>query len=91
VTIRSLGCGEKEAIALAIEIQADRVILDDHQGRELAKRLGLQVVGTVGILLAAKRRRLIPAVKPQLDALLRADFFIATKWYREALLQAGEL
>jgi uncharacterized protein len=88
---RSLGRGEKETISLGMEIQADRIILDDYQARELAKRLGLHVVGTVGILLAAKRRQLIPSVKPHLDSLLEVGFFLSNKWYRHALIEADEL
>jgi predicted nucleic acid-binding protein len=55
-----LGAGEGEAISLALELDADRVIIDELAGRSLAQHLGLPLIGTLGILLVAKRRSLIP-------------------------------
>jgi hypothetical protein len=57
-----LGAGESEAMALALVLHADRVLLDELAGRKLALRLGVPVIGSVGVLLAAKRKSLIPAV-----------------------------
>ena len=48
---RRLGKGEAQAIALALEKQADLVILDDHVARTEAMRLGLEVKGTLGMLV----------------------------------------
>lgn len=87
----SLGPGESEAISLAIEIEAQLVILDDRPARRLAQALGLSVIGTLGILLAAQRRSLLPAVKPCLDALLNHDFRISSALYERILTDAGEL
>jgi uncharacterized protein len=56
----TLGQGEREAIALAIETAADLVILDDRQGRRLARMRGLAVTGTVGVLVEARARGLVP-------------------------------
>jgi predicted nucleic acid-binding protein len=58
----SLGPGESEAISLALELGARWVILDERSARRVAEALGLPVVGTLGILLAAKRRGLLDAV-----------------------------
>jgi uncharacterized protein len=63
-----LGAGEAEAMALAAQRRC-RVILDDHQARSAATRIGVEVIGTVGVLLLAKRNGLIPVVGPLLDAL----------------------
>jgi len=57
----SLGAGESQTLALGLEISASLVILDERPARKLALVLGLPVVGTAGILLAAKRANLIPA------------------------------
>lgn len=54
----SLGDGEREALALALEIQADRILLDDRIARRAADELKLVVTGTVGVLLGAKRHGL---------------------------------
>ena len=88
---RDLDRGEAETIALALELKADLVLLDEKEGRHAARRLGLQVVGTVGILLEAKARGLIGVVRPHLDALRRmAGFYLASSVYRYALTLANE-
>ena len=48
-----LGTGEREAIALALEIRADALLMDDREGREEARRLGLDVLGTLRVLAGA--------------------------------------
>jgi predicted nucleic acid-binding protein len=84
------GRGEKEAISLALELGPSQIILDDQPARRLARRLGLSVVGTVGILLAAKRLGQLQRVQPALDDLLRAGFFLSPELYQRVLIQAGE-
>lgn len=86
----SLGAGESEAISLALELQAQMLILDDRPARRLAQTLHVPVIGTVGILLAGKRRNLLPAVRPSLDALIQQDFRIAPRLYEQILIDAGE-
>lgn len=87
----SLGAGESEAISLAIETNARLVILDDRPARRLAQAMSLPVIGTLGILLAAKRRGLLPAIRPCLDALMSFNFRIASDLYDRVLNDAGEL
>ena len=55
--------GESEAISLALEVRASRLIVDDLQARRLATSLGLTIIGTTGLLLAAKQKGLIRAVR----------------------------
>ena len=86
----SLGAGESEAISLALETQAQLLILDDRPARRLAQALRLPVIGTLGILLAAKQRQLIPTIRPCLDLLLQNDFRIAQPLYEQILADAGE-
>lgn len=86
-----LGPGESEAISLALELDADRLILDELPARSLAQSLGLTMIGTLGILLAAKRRGLIPAVREPMDVLRRAAFRVAPDLYENVLRKAGEL
>jgi predicted nucleic acid-binding protein len=87
---RSFGVGEREALALAVEVQAERILLDDRPARRVALELKLLVTGTVGILLVAKRRRLVPLVRPYIDALIEKSFFIGSDVYDEILRLAGE-
>ena len=89
-SLTDLDLGECGAIALAEEIDAQRVIIDDRAAREVAIARGLPVVGTVGVLIAAKARHLIPAVKPILDALLAHGARISDELYRQALTTTGE-
>ena len=91
VTRVGLGPGESEAISLALELNADRVIIDELAGRSLAQRLGLPLIGTLGILLAAKRRGLIPAIREPVDTLRRTGFRVSNDLYEDMLHRAGEL
>lgn len=87
----SLGRGESETLSLALELGAQRVILDERAARRLAHSLSIPVIGTLGILTAALREDLIPALRPLLDALLDHDFRIAERLYESVLRDAGEL
>ncbi len=83
--------GEAEAIALAADLKADFVIIDEQEGRRLATQAGLSVIGVLGILLRAKQRGQISAVKPELQSLRnRARFFIAPALEARILAAAGE-
>jgi predicted nucleic acid-binding protein len=87
---RRLGDGELEAIALAIELKADQIIIDDRPARRLAEASGLNVIGTLGLLLGAKRAGLIDRIRPELDSLLKTSFFLSPELYNELLRGAGE-
>jgi predicted nucleic acid-binding protein len=86
----SLGAGESETLALALEVGASLVILDERPARKLALVLGLPVVGTAGILLAAKRAGLILEVRPLLDALIEHGFRVSTALRDRVLADAAE-
>lgn len=57
----SLDRGERDTLTMAKQLGADRVIIDERIGRNMAELLGLKVVGTLGVLLMAKERGLIPS------------------------------
>jgi predicted nucleic acid-binding protein len=67
--------GEAEAIALAIELKADELLIDERLGRREATRLGVPITGVLGVLLIAKQRGLIAAVKPVMDELIAQAVF----------------
>lgn len=88
---RDLDRGEAETIALALELQADLVLLDEKEGRRVARRLGLKVLGVAGVLLEGKVAGEIAAVRPYLDALRQtAGFYLNEAVYRRVLALAGE-
>lgn len=68
--------GEADVLALAQERSARLVIMDERRGRRYAKRLGLPVTGTVGILLAAKERGLVTAITPLLETLVQEGLYL---------------
>jgi predicted nucleic acid-binding protein len=83
--------GEAEAIALAVERPGCALLLDESRGRRVAERFGLDVVGTLGVLVRAKRAGLVPAVRPLVAALREAHGFrVAAEVVASALREAGE-
>lgn len=81
-----LHLGEVEAIVLAAELDASLLLRDERKGRELATSLGLQVTGTLGILIQAKLNGYIQNVKPLMDQLITtAGFWLKQKVYAEGL------
>jgi hypothetical protein len=83
--------GEAAAIALAVETDADLLLIDERRGRQAAIRLGLKVLGTLGLLIEAKRRGLLPAVAPVLrDLLEKVGFRVSERLYLSVLTEAGE-
>lgn len=88
---RDLDRGEAETIALALELHADLVLLDERDGRYAAQRFELQVVGVLGILLEAKSKGHIESVKPRLDALRqKAGFYIHDSLYHQVINLVSE-
>lgn len=86
-----LDAGEAEAIALAMEIKADLLLLDERLGRKAASRLGLRSIGLLGVLIEAKRKGFIVAVKPLLDNMIaKAGFWVGPQLYARVIREAEE-
>jgi len=75
--------GEAAVIHLALERNIRHICLDDRRGRRVAKALGLEIFGLLGLLTRAKRQGVIPALKPQVERLLEAG-----ARYSPALIEA---
>jgi uncharacterized protein len=88
---RDLDDGEAHAIALAIELDAELLLMDEREGRRQAQRFGLKVIGVVGLLLEAKIQHKITYIQPELDALRQqAGFYISNQLYDDVLKHAKE-
>ncbi len=85
-----IGAGEAEAIVLALEQQPAVVLIDDLKARRFAKMNGLNLIGTMGILLKAKKDGLIKEIKPLISELLLSDIRISTKIIEITLQAARE-
>ena len=87
---RDLDKGEAEAIALATEVDADWLLMDERDGRKTARSMKLKVVGVLGVLLKAQRNGKLNSLKKAMDRLQeKAGFYIRADLY-SAIIQEGE-
>jgi predicted nucleic acid-binding protein len=89
--LSGLDPGEAEALALALEIKADLVLLDEVRGRAAARKLFLRAVGTLGVLIEAKRKGLVSRVAEELQKLrTHSQLHLTTELEQQVLSLAGE-
>ncbi len=91
-TLRAiLDQGEAEAIVLAMELNAELLIIDERPGRAIARQYSLNITGVLGVLLEAKRQGVIFAVKPLMDQLInQVEFWVDGQLYKTVLQAANE-
>lgn len=83
--------GEAEAISLAVSIGADILVIDEYEGRKVAARFGLRLIGVGGILLVAKEKGIIKSVKFLLDRIIsETKFRLSSKIYADIISLADE-
>lgn len=85
-----LDAGESEALVLSRQLSAEALLLDDSDAVRIAANMSVNVLRTPGVFRLAKERHLIPAIRPKLDALRSAGFWLREDHYRIILENAGE-
>ena len=85
-----LGAGESSVLAWARSHPGSVAIIDDLQGRRCASALQVPVVGTLGIVLMAKRRGAIPVARPVLEKLVARGMYLSAQIIEQALALVGE-
>lgn len=86
---QKIDAGEASAIAVAIEYGCG-VLMDDKAGRKMATNAAVPVIGTVGVLVLAKRKGLVPLAMPLLKALALSGYFLSDEIIAAALVASGE-
>lgn len=86
-----LGRGELEAMALYKRLHADLLLLDEQRARKVARLNGIQVIGSQGVLLRAKEKGIVTALKPMFDKLEASDIRISQRLIQNTLRLAGEV
>ena len=86
----ALHLGEASAIALALETDNATLVIDEKDGRNVARQLGIRITGTLGILLKARNQNRIPELRPLVEKLRNKGFRISEQLVQEILLQVGE-
>jgi len=82
--------GEASAIALGLESPNSLLIMDERKGRRLAQDLGLQTIGTLGILLEGKKEGYISVLRPLIDQIAQTNFRVSVDLLNDILLKGGE-
>lgn len=90
VLLDELDLGEAETIILAHELNADWVLMDEKKGRRKLSILGLNKIGTLGILLKAKQVGLVSLVRPEVERLHQHGFSLSQTVIDAVLAQANE-
>ncbi len=88
---RELDNGEAEAIALALQLGTETILMDEREGRSVAKSMGLSPIGIIGILIRSKQNGEIISVKEALNKLRNeAGFYITDSLMKDILSELGE-
>ena len=73
-----------------MELQDITIILDDYKARKVAIRHGLEITGTLGVIIKAKKKGVIPSILPLLAKLKATNFRLNEELERFAIREAGE-
>jgi predicted nucleic acid-binding protein len=82
--------GEATAISLAAEHENSLLIIDEIKGRKAAKEMGISVTGSLGVLVAAKKKGHIRTVKPLIEKIQKTNFRISEELIEQVLVKVNE-
>ena len=88
--LAELDLGEAESIALAIELSAQYLLIDEYKGRQIADSYGVSIVGIIGVLIQAKQEGIIPLVSPTIEKLTQIGFRLNKQLIASVLARLGE-
>jgi len=86
----SLDYGELSSIALYKQLNADYLLIDEKAGRRVAKLNNIKIIGSLGVLVQAKKKRLLPSIKLQIETLASSKIYFSSALLKEALKIADE-
>ncbi len=82
--------GEAESVVLYEEIKADYLLIDDSKARAIAESVDINCIGTLGLLLKAKQKKLISELKPVFAEFLEVGRYFSKNLLNSILSQIGE-
>jgi predicted nucleic acid-binding protein len=85
-----LGPGETSVLSWALAHPGSTAIIDDLAARRCAEVLGIPFTGTLGLVLRAKRKGILPAARPAIEKLLAAGMYLSGKIIDQALALVDE-
>lgn len=87
---QDIDLGEAESIILALELKIEDILIDDLKGRKYAKIEGLKIIGSMGLLIEAKKRGFIQEIKPLIEILVKNDIRLGEALIEQVLKIANE-
>ena len=85
-----LGAGETAVLSFALARPGYTAVIDDAAARNCARSLSVPIIGTVGLIVLAKRRGLLTQITPGLRALRDAGLWLSDKLIEQLKAQEGE-
>ena len=82
--------GESESVILYEELNADYLLIDDNKARLVAESLDVNCIGSIGLLIKAKQKRLIVELKPIFEKWISIDRYFSIKLLNKILTDLGE-
>lgn len=90
ITLWDLGVGESSVLAWAYSHYGTEAVIDDLQARRCAATLNIPVRGTLGLIIIAKKRGLIPNARPVIEKLIEAGMYLPSHVVDQALRSVNE-